>query len=97
MNPNDYFTALERDSAGIWYASGDESVSYPESAREVLFAVEDGSYWIQHCNACIVQLVRQFPAPGPILDLGGGNGCVANALIQNGIEAILIEPGPAGA
>jgi SAM-dependent methyltransferase len=97
MNPNDYFTALERGSDGIWHASGDESVSYPESARQVLFAIEDGSYWFQHRNACIVQLVRKFPARGPILDLGGGNGCVADALNQNGIEAILMEPGPAGA
>jgi len=97
MNPNDYFTGLERGSDGIWHAAGVESVTYPESAREVLFAIEDSSYWFQHRNACIVNLVRQFPAPGPLLDLGGGNGCVTDDLNQNGIKAILMEPGPAGA
>jgi len=44
-----------------------------------------------------VELVHQFPARHPFLDLGGGNGFVSSCLGDNGIETILMEPGLPGA
>lgn len=45
----------------------------------------------------IVEFVRRFHRRGMFLDIGGGNGYVAKALISAGIHCALIEPGPDGA
>lgn len=57
------------------------------------------SFWFQHRNACIIELVKRFPprAKGPIFDIGGGNGFVALALVDAGWDVVLVEPGPSGA
>jgi hypothetical protein len=84
---------------GIYYASGSEAISYPEEANDACFEVEDRSFWFQHRNACIVEMVRNFPSDGrgPIFDVGGGNGFVAKGLLDAGWDVVLLEPGPAGA
>jgi SAM-dependent methyltransferase len=41
--------------------------------------------------------VERYPPPGLFLDIGGGNGFVAQDLQQRGIEVALLEPGPSGA
>lgn len=84
---------------GIWYASQQESVSYPRAGNEQCFEIEDKSFWFQHRNACIVELVKKFPprGNGPIFDVGGGNGFVAKRLMDSGWDVVLVEPGLAGA
>ncbi len=84
---------------GIYYASGSEAISYPEVGNEACFEVEDRSFWFRHRNACIMELVRNFPpaGKGPIFDVGGGNGFVAKGLMDAGWDVVLVEPGPAGA
>jgi SAM-dependent methyltransferase len=84
---------------GIWRATKEEAISYPSEGNDQCFEIEDKSFWFQHRNACIVELIRRFPPrnKGPIFDIGGGNGYVAKGLMDAGWEVVLVEPGPAGA
>jgi SAM-dependent methyltransferase len=90
---------LELDQDGIWYSSSPDRVSYPQTGNDASFAIEDASFWFRHRNDCITSVVRQFPPPadGPIFDVGGGNGFVTRGLVNAGFNAVLVEPGPAGA
>jgi SAM-dependent methyltransferase len=84
---------------GIYYAIGSEAISYPGEGNEACFEVEDRSFWFRHRNACIVEMLRNFPpvGKGSIFDVGGGNGFVAKGLMDAGWDVVLVEPGPAGA
>jgi SAM-dependent methyltransferase len=73
------------------------AVSYPADGNAVCFQVEDDSFWFKHRNRCIIEAVAQFPPGGHILDIGGGNGWVARALIAAGFRTVLVEPGYEGA
>jgi SAM-dependent methyltransferase len=90
---------LRQDSLGIWYTAEQEFVSYPSEGNDQCFEIEDKSFWFQHRNSCIVELVKKFPPPGngPIFDVGGGNGFVAKGLMEAGWDVVVVEPGPAGA
>ena len=81
---------------GVWFTktSSESALSYPSEGNDECFRVEDSSYWFGHRNACIVELVRQFPPNGLIFDIGGGNGFVARALEEAGFATVVIEPGP---
>ncbi|MGC8991608.1 MAG: class I SAM-dependent methyltransferase, partial [Verrucomicrobiia bacterium] len=78
---------------GIWLAKGVSHVSYPEDGNETCLQVEETSYWFNHRNQCIIEILRQFPPGGTFYDIGGGNGFVAKALQQAGIDVVLVEPG----
>ena len=95
----DFFNRLRCGEDGIYYAIGSEAVSYPEEGNEACFQIEDQSFWFQHRNDCIRELVRNFPprGKGPIFDVGGGNGFVAKGLMDAGWDVVLVEPGPSGA
>jgi len=82
---------------GLWYPSSNSRPDYPDAGNAFCFQVEDHSFWFRHRNACILGAVRRLPPPGPIVDIGGGNGFVARALVQAGYPAIVVEPGPEGA
>jgi SAM-dependent methyltransferase len=88
---------LHQDSLGIWQSAAMNAISYPEEGNAECFRIEDSSYWFQHRNSCITTLVRRYSPTGPIMDIGGGNGFVTRALMDHGFEAILLEPGAAGA
>jgi SAM-dependent methyltransferase len=90
---------LHKAEDGIWYASGEQSISYPGQGNDNCFAVESTSWWFKHRNQCIVSVVNSFPPPrdGCIFDIGGGNGFVASGLAQAGYEVALVEPGQTGA
>lgn len=92
-------SGLRLGGDGIWYAADQTSVSYPSEGNNQCFEIEDKSFWFQHRNACIVELVKKFPprGNGPIVDVGGGNGFVAKGLMDAGWDVVLVEPGPAGA
>ena len=90
---------LKRADDGIWYSKKQEAVSYPSEGNNECFEIEDKSFWFQHRNACIVELVKRFSprGKGPIFDVGGGNGFVAKGLMDAGWDVVLVEPGPEGA
>jgi SAM-dependent methyltransferase len=88
---------LEQTADGVWCCSSRSPISYPEWGNEACFQVEDSSFWFRHRNACILEAVRQYPPPGPLFDVGGGNGFVAKSMQDAGFEVVLIEPGAVGA
>jgi SAM-dependent methyltransferase len=88
---------LEQTAEGGWRSKSHSAVSYPEWGNQACFDVEDSSFWFRHRNACILEAVRQYPPPGPLFDIGGGNGFVAKAMQDAGLEVVLVEPGAAGA
>jgi SAM-dependent methyltransferase len=88
---------LEVDEHGVWTSSVVSAVSYPIDGNSQCFQLEDGSFWFRHRNDCIVAAIRRFQPPGPILDVGGGNGFVTRRLLDEGFDAALLEPGPSGA
>ncbi len=90
-------TNLERAADGIWVSRNRSQISYPDDGNVRNLAIERDSFWYQHRNDCIVIAMRLFPPGLPLFDIGGGNGFVCAALRQAGIEAVLVEPGPAGA
>lgn len=91
--------ALARDASGIWRAtnSRDQTLSFPEDGHEACFRLEDESFWFSHRNACIAAALDGRGIEGPLLDVGGGNGAVSQALERHGIPTVLLEPGPVGA
>jgi SAM-dependent methyltransferase len=90
-------TGLERRDPGLWFARQQTAVSYPVHGNAACLAVEDRSFWFRHRSACIVKLMDRFPPDSPLLDVGGGNGYVAKALVQAGLDCVLLEPGIEGA
>jgi hypothetical protein len=90
--------ALRLDpESGIWHASADQRLSYPDDHNAACYLIENDSFWFSHRNRCIAAAVRRFPPAGFILDVGGGNGYVARGLMDAGFETVLLEPGVDGA
>jgi len=86
--------ALEQREPGIWFARRSrETISYPAHGNAACLAVEDRSFWFRHRNRVIVEFVNRYHRRGIFLDVGGGNGYVARALIASGVHCILVEPG----
>ena len=95
--PNSLPGPLERSEDGIWYAREREPISYLEEGNEVCFELEEKSFWFQHRAGCLTSVIRRFPPFGAIFDIGGGNGFVSRSLMDAGFDAVLLEPGEAGA
>jgi SAM-dependent methyltransferase len=76
---------------GIWSSSEITKVSFPEDAHDNLFTIEDESFWFQHRNKCIIEMVKRFPPNEYIMDVGGGNGFVSLSLQKAGFEVIMLE------
>ena len=57
-------SALRLGADGIFRAADSGAISYPEEGNEACFEVEDRSFWFRHRNACITEMVRNFPPEG---------------------------------
>jgi hypothetical protein len=88
---------LKRSQQGFWTAETETDVSYPTSVQDKLADVEGQSFWFRHRNEVIAATTRLYPPTGALVDIGGGNGCVALALKSIGIPTIVVEPGTDGA
>src|SRR6266568_7755747 len=97
MNLDSLAANLQLSPDGTWITGSISAVSYPEAGNDICFDIEDASFWFRHRNACIRAVVERYPPAGLFLDIGGGNGYVAQALQALGIEVALVEPGSAGA
>jgi SAM-dependent methyltransferase len=98
MHVPDLAANVQRDAAGCWSTASTARVSYPAEGAGFCFDVEDRSFWFAHRNRAVVAAVRRFPpAIGPLLDVGGGNGCVSTALRGAGLQPVVVEPSPDGA
>jgi SAM-dependent methyltransferase len=83
---------------GIYYADSKEAVSYPDDGNDECFEIEENSFWFQHRNNCIIEMIKNYPPVnnGLIFDIGGGNGFVSRGLLNAGFNVVLVEPGPSG-
>lgn len=82
---------------GLWFSFQKRDVSYPDIGNENSLKIEHDSFWFNHRNNCIIELVKKY-SPGDIFfDIGGGNGFVAKGLEENNINTVLVEPGLKGA
>lgn len=88
---------LEQGTNGIWSARNVSKVSYPDEGNASCLAVEDTSFWFRHRNSCILEVIKHLPPAVPFFDVGGGNGYVAKALQDAGLEVVVVEPGSIGA
>jgi len=87
---------LQRNAEGIWVSDRQAEISYPEEGNENCLALETDSFWFEHRSRCIEAVMKRFPPPGPVFDIGGGNGYVAVGLQQAGFPVALLEPGRHG-
>jgi SAM-dependent methyltransferase len=97
MNITELTNGLVTDEHGIWTHAKCASISYPNDGNQQCFQLEDESFWFSHRNDCIISVLKRFPPNGTILDVGGGNGYVTRRLLDEGFEAVLLEPGAVGA
>lgn len=99
MDLGEISSGLRQAEDGLWHATSSTAISYPAEGHEICAQVEDRSFWFWHRNNCIIALAKKFsPHPGgAIFDVGGGNGYVAQGLEQAGFDAVVVEPGAAGA
>lgn len=97
MRIEDISQGLIRNADGLYVSDKSEAVSYSPTGHADCFQVEDNSFWFKHRNDCIAAMVARHPYDGTLLDIGGGNGYVAQRLIAEGHDAMLIEPGHTGA
>ena len=83
---------------GIWCADDLDELSFPKGGYDILYKIEDESYWFKHRNRCIIELAKRYPPPeNVIFDVGGGNGVVSKELSEVGFRVVLVEPGISGA
>lgn len=87
---------IEFCTEGYWRSIESDGISYPESGNETCFAVEDSSFWFRHRNDCLLKMLEFYPPGAAFFDVGGGNGFVAKAIQDTGVDVVLIEPGPIG-
>lgn len=81
---------------GIWYSRSRSIISYPEEGNDKCFQIEENSFWFNHRNSVILDLIKKFPPKGCIFDIGGGNGFVTKLMNDCGYETFLVEPGIQG-
>jgi SAM-dependent methyltransferase len=96
MDIREIATNLRWDEQGFWVALEASPISYPSQGNDGAFAFEDSSFWFSHRTNCLLEVLSRFPPPGMLFDVGGGNGFVALALQNAGIEVALVEPGVDG-
>lgn len=89
--------ALSRGQDGIWWPPQRSPLDYPDAANAFCFQVEDQSFWFRHRNRVILDAVQRWPSDGAVFDIGGGNGFVSRGLVDGGVPAVVVEPGPVGA
>jgi SAM-dependent methyltransferase len=90
-----FATNLVRDAVGTWRPCllHSETVSFPSTAHAQCYPIEADSFWYEHRSRCLRELIAKSGTQGPLFDIGGGNGGVAQALARDGIEVCVVEPG----
>jgi SAM-dependent methyltransferase len=97
FSPSALSRNLEEREPGFWVSRRHDRVSYPSEGHDLFYELEQRSFWFRHRNNCLLAVLKRYPPPGPLLDVGGGNGFVASALKDAGYGTALVEPGEVGA
>jgi hypothetical protein len=92
-------SSFVKDINGIFVSKNlADKISYPESGNDECFGIEKDSFWFNHRNNIIKEILLKFPHSGNFADIGGGNGYQANFIKETfpEKEIFLIEPGYQG-
>lgn len=81
---------------GVWFSPILSEVSYPASGNDACLELEQDSFWFNHRNRIIISLLKRFPPEGAFVEIGGGNGFVAERIQREGINVVMVEPGICG-
>jgi SAM-dependent methyltransferase len=75
------------------------TIFYPDDGNEATFLVEERSWWYRHRNRIICTLYKKYQhtSADVFADIGGGNGVVAKALQEAGVDVCMVEPYETGA
>lgn len=93
LHINDYTKGLGIEN-GYYSSSIKSNISYPEEGNSLLMILEENSFWFQHRNDIIAEIIKKwYPDKGIVFDIGGGNGYVAKRLQEEGFTPIVVEPG----
>ncbi|MDR9366578.1 MAG: methyltransferase domain-containing protein [Balneolaceae bacterium] len=87
---------LEKEN-GIYFSQSDSNISYPDDANANCMQIEENSFWFNHRNDVIVEVVKKYRSGKDFFDIGGGNGFVSKRLQKEGIKTAVLEPGLTGA
>jgi ubiquinone/menaquinone biosynthesis C-methylase UbiE len=91
---------LERKEGGLLAGPGTiHDISYPDTGANLLFEIEERSFWFHHRYQIIDAVIQRHPHGGTLWDIGGGNGFQSLRLQKRGQSAapvVLVEPGLAG-
>ncbi|MDA3780118.1 MAG: methyltransferase domain-containing protein [Bacteroidales bacterium] len=82
---------------GIWYSRTNKRISYPSDAHDDCFNVEEKSFWFNHRNNIIYNIIKKYSPKELFFDIGGGNGYVTKSIESINIPTVLVEPGKNGA
>ncbi len=96
MNPGLLTNNITASESGIWKTPATTDISYTENGHELIKSHEENSFWFAHRLRCLSLIIEKY-SPKLVLDIGGGNGQFSKHLQSEGIETILLEPGPSGA
>jgi SAM-dependent methyltransferase len=93
FNPDELADNLTLNSEGYWEAArASTHVSYPSYGNRNILSIEEGSFWYKHRTSVILEAARRYMNADEILDIGGGNGIVSEALQKMGFNVCLVEP-----
>jgi len=81
---------------GVWYAKNRRKISYPEEDLDYYSQLEKDSFWFKFRNRFIVEMIKNHSPKGTVVEIGSGNGYVAQAISKNNFDILLIEPNPKG-
>ncbi len=87
---------LQLSADNIWVTEHMSAVSYPKEQTQEKFQIENDSFWFKQRNQCLLEVFKNYPPAGLCVDVGGGNGFVAQAIQNAGIETALLEPNEIG-
>ena len=65
-----------------------KNISYPEQANNIYAEIEPNSYWFNHRNKVIHQILNKYKQSGSFWDVGGGNGFVSMYLQEKELALI---------
>ncbi len=84
-----------KNEEGIYVSGKSTAIDYPDVGHEDSMGFEEESFWFQHRNHVILEVLNKVKAVGNFVDIGGGNGLQAAFLQKNFTDknVAMIEPG----
>jgi len=84
-----------KDQNEIFVHDFTANISYPNEGNHDCFDLEENSLWFKQRNDLILTLIKKHHIEGNFLDIGGGNGFQAQAIIKSNYNGsvFICEPG----